>query len=69
MKNLLNKKRSKILKDNRGCLFFFENSNFKRVFFIYGKKNQIKYAVVLSQLIVNINVSENFYIKQKGKKM
>ena len=72
MKNLLNKKKSKILKDNRGCLFFFENSNFKRVFFIYGKKNQIRGNhghKLTSQLIVNINAKVKIsIINKKGKK-
>ena len=44
--------------DKRGGLFFFENNNFKRVFFINGKKNQIRGNhghKLTNQLIVNIN--------------
>ena len=71
MKNLLNKKKSKILKDNRGSLFFFENSNFKRVFFIHGKKNQIRGNhghKLTSQIIVNINAKVKISIINKKKK-
>lgn len=71
MTNLLNKKKSKIFIDNRGSLFFFEDINFKRVFFIYGKKNQIRgnHAHKLtSQLIININAKVKISIINKKKK-
>jgi len=58
MKKFLIKKKSKIFMDKRGGLFFFENNNFKRVFFINGKKNQIRGNhghKLTNQLIVNIN--------------
>jgi hypothetical protein len=71
MKNLLNKKKSKIFIDNRGSLFFFENSNFKRVFFIYGKKNQVRGNHghrLTTQLIININAKVKISIINKKQR-
>ena len=58
MREILKKKKSKIFRDKRGSLFFFENNYIKRIFFINGKKNQIRGNhghKLTNQLVVNIN--------------
>lgn len=71
MRTSLIKKNSNLFIDNRGSLFSFENSNFKRVFFINGKKNKIRGNhghKLTNQLIVNISAKVTISIINKKRK-
>jgi hypothetical protein len=70
MKNLLKKSKLKIFKDSRGKLFFYQKDNFlvKRIFFIEGKKNQLRgnHAHKKTKQVL-ININSNAVVEIIGK--